>query len=522
MRGSRTCTSWLIRVTGYISFSLAASLLFVSGVSALDYSWSSSYSSGSFPDASSACAAGYSQLNASGPNKPYVFISAIRDDNATYYCRGTSTGTNGQTTNPGDLFVVYRSGNACPAGSTYDPSTGMCKGPEPDKCASTAGSSVTHESDVGPVNNGSPGGDPDPVVCSGSCQYVNSWDEQNCYMFAGNDPAKRDHFYCKFRYQGNGTSCTAGNSTTPPSGTPFDQPATKPPISLEPSTNSSKKCGEWTTTGDGSATRNCDTDVSYTDPGKLDCKPTSTKTCTPISPIPELNDNSSKDTTTSVTNPDGSKTTTTVTTNTKVTCKGVSPCTTTTSTTTKTDNTNADGTAGDSTTTCKGSGCKPNGTGSGNGDDATDNDGDEGEEEEESSVGGEACTAAISCNGDAIQCAILRQEKLSQCNDEKYRELDVVKLKSDVEADFSGVDFKPLVAEAGDKFNFANVINTDSQFSASCPRLPTVQFSFGTRTETIGFDEGIDELCKYAILLSYLMVAFAMYRAAGIIAGGMN
>ncbi|MER1039325.1 hypothetical protein AAA621_30640, partial [Pseudomonas aeruginosa] len=86
-------------------------------------------------------------------------------------------------------------------------------------------------------------------------------------------------------------------------------------------------------------------------------------------------------------------------------------CNTTTTTSTTNNKTNSDGTDGGSSTECKGPGCKPSGEGAGG-----DSEGEEKEEEKESKVSGdESCDAVIACEGDAIQCAMLKQEKKQTC-----------------------------------------------------------------------------------------------------------
>ncbi|MFO1865046.1 hypothetical protein QOT40_29045, partial [Pseudomonas aeruginosa] len=47
-----------------------------------------------------------------------------------------------------------------------------------------------------------------------------------------------------------------------------------------------------------------------------------------------------------------------------------------------------------------------------------------------SSISGDGdCKVAIQCNGDAIQCAIVRQEKASRCADEEFRTVDDKKIQ---------------------------------------------------------------------------------------------
>ncbi|MFU3938497.1 hypothetical protein ACM7EL_32095, partial [Pseudomonas aeruginosa] len=67
-----------------------------------------------------------------------------------------------------------------------------------------------------------------------------------------------------------------------------------------------------------------------------------------------------------------------------------------------------------------------------------------------SSISGDGdCKVAIQCNGDAIQCAIVRQEKLARCADEEFRTVDDKKiqdLKNTLAGEFSGPEYEPIKA----------------------------------------------------------------------------
>ena len=144
----------------------------------------------------------------------------------------------------------------------------------------------------------------------------------------------------------------------------------------------------------------------------------------------------------------------------------------------------------------------------------------------QSSVSGEACDVSVNCSGDAVQCAILRKQKEQTCADEDFREVTpdkVSQLKSNLDAEFSGDSYQPLVADASNTFDFANTIDTSSRFSKSCPVVPDISAPwFEGQTLTIEFSDMISQFCDFLIWFGYLLVAFAMRAAAQIIADGMN
>lgn len=143
----------------------------------------------------------------------------------------------------------------------------------------------------------------------------------------------------------------------------------------------------------------------------------------------------------------------------------------------------------------------------------------------QSSVGGEACDATVTCTGDAIQCAVLRQQKKQTCADETFRKVDekaVNDLRNAVAASQTDESFQPMKATAENTFDLSNMIDTSSRFSKSCPTVPdwSVPWLNGQNiTVKLSF---ISDFCQYLIWMGYLIVAFGMRRAAEIIAGGMN
>src|SRR5690606_512329 len=87
------------------------------------------------------------------------------------------------------------------------------------------------------------------------------------------------------------------------------------------------------------------------------------------------------------------------------------------------------------------------GDGSGGGGTGGDGDGEGNDDEEqpESSVGGESCDATLSCEGDAGQCAILRQQKEMRC--EAVEQAGGEKTKGDSGGRCQGAHFARATAE---------------------------------------------------------------------------
>ncbi|MNR66955.1 hypothetical protein D3C85_1906980 [compost metagenome] len=66
------------------------------------------------------------------------------------------------------------------------------------------------------------------------------------------------------------------------------------------------------------------------------------------------------------------------------------------------------------------------------------------------------------------------------------------------------------------------MIDTSSRFSKACPSIPNITFPWvDGRTQSIPIGDVFALLCPYLVWFGYLLVAFAMRRAAEIIAQGM-
>ncbi len=143
-----------------------------------------------------------------------------------------------------------------------------------------------------------------------------------------------------------------------------------------------------------------------------------------------------------------------------------------------------------------------------------------------SSISGDGdCKVAIQCNGDAIQCAIVRQEKLARCADEEFRTVDEKKiqdLKNTLAGEFSGPEYEPIKATGENTHDLSKLLDTSGRFSKACPVIPDVSFPWFGSTQTVSLSSVSSDLCTYLQWFGYLLVAFAMRAAAEIIARGLN
>lgn len=406
---------------------------------------------------------------------------------------------------------AQRVGNECPSDTTYNPNTGVCEAPEPDKCEPTIGVRIPHWHNFGTL--GENANEAPITVCENSCQYSNTFETPECNREFPNQA------FCSLTYLGNGVECTEGDKSNPSN---FDQPPTKPPETREPTREHEQKCDKWVTGEDGVARRTCTSKDEYKDPGQLKCENTNGYLkCAPGTPPPAYTKTETTAESAKTDNADGSSKTETTTNKDVTNCHGAKPCKTDSTEKTETENTNPDGSPGDKTTTCKGDKCttdedpKP----------GTDPDAEEEGEDDKSSVsGGAVCDSPPVCDGDAIQCAILRQQFTQRCADEKFREVtpeNTNALKSDLDAAFSGEQFQPITATAENTFSLEGMIDTTSRFSSSCPVLPSVSYSWVDGSSQ-SFNPNFADLCQYLRWMGFLLVAFAMRSAAEIIAGGLK
>jgi len=138
-------------------------------------------------------------------------------------------------------------------------------------------------------------------------------------------------------------------------------------------------------------------------------------------------------------------------------------------------------------------------TGGGGGGGGGDTGGEEGEDPV-SSVGGESCSATITCEGDAIQCAILRSQKKQACADEEAR--DYSKAAPTINAEIGKGEYQ-LKEETVDASGFFNM--GTRFYSSTCPAPKSLRIESIGRTIQLSYQP----LCDFAGALSYIVVAMA-------------
>ncbi len=349
---------------------------------------------------------------------------------------------------------MKRVGNGCTAPKVYDATVGECKAPEPDKCEATIGQMVEHQHKIGALSQGgvvlqNTRTEPPGSLCQGSCQYASTGEAPSrCYRFM--EGGDQNSGFCVFRYKGNGVAC------------PNSDPTPNTPPAALPTREKSNECTNKVTDAEGRVHYSCLATDTFKEPGSMQCgEVNGVFGCKEGKPSPTQKQTETKTEVSEQTASDGSSTTSTTTTTTTTNCSGVNACSSTTSVTNGTSKTNADGTSGGESSTCTGSGCK-----------ASDKPGEEGkddkeeEEEPEREVSGtDDCDASVQCSGDAIDCAMVEQQKKLRCEVEKQGDFE--KNKGQIEAAVKGDKFQltdDLEVEA------PSFLNSGTRFlPSSCP-----------------------------------------------------
>jgi hypothetical protein len=405
-------------------------------------------------------------------------------------------GSNG----PFDDVSVRRYGDSCPVDTTYSQETGKCEAPEPDRCEPTIGVEVEHRHRAGEFTGaGVIAGrvDPPGSVCRpkvNGCQYAfTGTAPSRAYRFENGDPIG---VFLAFKYKGNGVSCTGNESE-------FAQPSDGTPVVEKQS-----ECTTKITDAEGRQRYDCQATELNIDPGNMECSLGTVGgelQCIPKPPSPQMTDKKVDQTISEKTNPDGSKDTTTTTTTTTTKCTGVKSCSTSTTTNVSNNHTKADGTPGGESNTCTGPGCK-------DADGKTQEDREEEEEEKNESkvTGGQTCEAAPACEGDAVQCAILKQQYEARCDFEESEDFE--SNKADIKGLFEGQGDKFKLDEGSGDIDVPSFINQGTRFlPATCPAAESFSLTTaGGRTFTLSYEP----LCRAASDLSGLFVAVATILAA--------
>lgn len=388
---------------------------------------------------------------------------------------------------------AIREGDSC--SGTYNPATGQCEAPEPEKCEPTIGNTITHQHKLGIIGGAST--PPPGSICENECQYAfTGTPPKDVYRFVDPDPAQRDNAYGAYTYKGNGVECTGGDTSNP---SVFDQPPTVPPIDKNPEISHEQKCDQWVTNADGTVSRSCTSKDQYKNPGQLNCDNAAAYlNCTPGKPAPEFQETNKTEQTKKETNADGSTKTETTTTTYKTSCKGAKPCTSTSASEKETSGTNPDGTPGDSDKECTGTACTP-------GDKDSDGipDGEEEEGVERTAITG-SCDAEVACSGDAIDCAVLQEQKAQRCLAEENS--DYPKYKSEVESQLTDEKYQ-LEKET---VQVPGLLEGSTRFLPSgCPAPKSVSLSSG-KSISIEFDL----FCRFASGIGPVIVALALLFGA--------
>ncbi|WP_155418815.1 virulence factor TspB C-terminal domain-related protein [Pseudomonas putida] len=116
-----------------------------------------------------------------------------------------------------------------------------------------------------------------------------------------------------------------------------------------------------------------------------------------------------------------------------------------------------------------------------------------------SSASGTACGATLACTGDAVQCAILAQQKKTACSLADLTQVDQSALNSMLSGEKFQLEEKTV--EATSLFERARFL------PSACPAPETIQLSYGSFTIPYDF------LCNFVDKFSFLLVLMATFVA---------
>ncbi|MCG8906262.1 attachment protein [Pseudomonas sp. DP-17] len=203
---------------------LVVLLLLSAPVLAADYSWTvAGQAWTTAPSPGQACAIWAKDITYPGGQKTsFGFVSETK-----YWCRVAANNGTGSVT-----LDVWRTGNACPEGTEYDPSikdgSSQCKAP-PKDCSATQGEPFPAKGNDAPVissggRNYVADGGP-PTACYEQCQYKSeSGRSTSCYLVKGSTTQG----FCNYILQGTGENCSADSYQFSTTGDPLN-PTTEPP-----------------------------------------------------------------------------------------------------------------------------------------------------------------------------------------------------------------------------------------------------------------------------------------------------
>lgn len=306
---------------------------------------------------------------------------------------------------------------------------------------------------------------PPASTCYGGCNHVSNFKVVDCYSYPNRaSPLKS---YCTFEYQTDGSSCSNQN--------PYQESDSAPP------------CPPGYSSGTINGTAAC---LPSSGTATSSSNTTTTKT---------TNGNGSTTTTTTTTNPDSSKSTTTTTTD------AAGNSTSSTQNTPPQDPLNGFCTNNPNSPLCKASTpskfCEDNPT-------ATIC-------ENRTSSGGDTCDDAPSCDGDAIDCAVLKQDWQIRCEARNQAKVDPLGVEG--MNIVSGSD--PLASQFptmnnGQTVDLSTKLNHTEIYAASCP--PPAVFSLQGHSFSIDYGP----LCHFGEIIGQIAVIFSTMGAAYILGRG--
>jgi hypothetical protein len=126
----------------------------------------------------------------------------------------------------------------------------------------------------------------------------------------------------------------------------------------------------------------------------------------------------------------------------------------------------------------------------------------------------ENCTTAPACSGDAIDCAILREQWAHRCQDKTDSPGDAESLTAAQQDAAAFMTAEGDTWLAGTTYDFENMLDDDPRYSSTCPAPET--FTVYDHSMEISYEPlcGIAPAIKPWILMSgYLTAAFIIFRA---------
>ncbi|QLF94095.1 hypothetical protein HW090_13175 [Pseudomonas sp. ABC1] len=146
------------------------------------------------------------------------------------------------------------------------------------------------------------------------------------------------------------------------------------------------------------------------------------------------------------------------------------------------------------------------GSGSCTGDNSCNDNGGEDPKGDGGSASGMGCDQPLRCEGDAIQCAVLQQQKAARCEAKDFFDLD--KNKGEINSFLDNEKFKPGDVAKGDSIQIPDFISNNTRFlPSSCP--PPIAINLSGRSLSFSYEP----LCYIANLLSPLIVMLATVAA---------